>query len=237
MNVAAVYPDAPVTDWSTVIEELDQEGYAVLRGLIPKVDAQVLSAAIHSDSALPARSLFGPSASVIDASADGYPCSLPTTLTERVLSLYPRLAAIADRWAALTGGEVGHARRATPESEPVTVRTMVSSHGAGEHQPLHQFVGEGVFPLQLVVLLSEPGRNFTGGELVMTEQRPRMQTRPIVVPLRQGDAAIIATSRRPHKGSSGYYQVNLKHAISGVRTGRRVGMEILYERPGGNGDG
>jgi hypothetical protein len=68
----------------------------------------------------------------------------------------------------------------------------------------------------------------------MTEQRPRMQTRPIVVPLHQGDAAIVATGRRPHKGSSGYYQVNLRHAISSVRAGRRLGMEIIFERPKGN---
>lgn len=237
MSGVVVFPGGPASDWDTVMEELDREGYSVLHSLVDAADTQALGAAIHSDSAPCARSLFGQSASVIDSSREEWPYSLPSTLMEHLLSLYPRLAAIADRWAASIGGEVGHVKGGMPESDRVIIRTMVSSHGEGEHQPLHQFVGDGIFPLQLVALLSDPGQDFTGGELVMTEQRPRMQTRPIVVPLRQGDAAVIATSRRPHKGANGYYQVNLRHAISSVRKGRRLGMEILFERPRSNGRG
>jgi hypothetical protein len=81
--------------------------------------------------------------------------------------------------------------------------------------------------LQLVALLSEPGKDFRGGEFVMTEQRPRMQSRPMVLPLRKGDVAIITAVHRPHKGPKGYYRVKLKHAISRVRSGERIGLEIL----------
>jgi len=87
-----------------------------------------------------------------------------------------------------------------------------------------------VFPLQVVALLSEPGRGFSGGEFVMTEQRPRMQSRPMVLPLELGDAAVICTAERPVKGGNGYYRVNMKHAISRVRGGERIGMELSFHR-------
>ena len=85
-----------------------------------------------------------------------------------------------------------------------------------------------MFPLQVVALLSQPVKDFQGGEFVMTEQRPRMQSRPIVLPLKLGDAAIISTAVRPFKGTKGYYRVNLKHAISRVRQGERIGLELSF---------
>ena len=95
--------------------------------------------------------------------------------------------------------------------------------------PLHQCdAGEQVFPMQVVALLSEPGIDFLGGEFVMTEQRPRMQSRPMVLPLKRGDAAIISTAKRPFKGTKGYYRVNLKHAISRVLRGERIGLELTF---------
>ena len=99
----------------------------------------------------------------------------------------------------------------------------------GDYVALHQRNdGDQVFPLQVVALLSEPGTDFEGGEFVMTEQRPRMQSRPMVLPLGLGDAAIITTSLRPFKGAKGHYRVNLKHAISRVRKGRRIGMALTF---------
>ena len=85
-----------------------------------------------------------------------------------------------------------------------------------------------MFPLQVVILLSEPGRDFTGGEFVMTEQRPRMQSRPMVLPLRQGDAAVIAVHQRPVQGTRGTYRVNLRHGVSRVRTGQRHTLGIIF---------
>jgi uncharacterized protein len=99
----------------------------------------------------------------------------------------------------------------------------------GEHQALRHSAGaDPVVAFQLTALLSEPGREFAGGEFVMVEQRPRMQSRPMVVPLDKSDVAIIATAHRPHKGSKGYYRVTLKHAVSRVRSGERLALELVF---------
>jgi hypothetical protein len=99
----------------------------------------------------------------------------------------------------------------------------------GDYNCLHQdLYGEHVFPLQLVVLLSEPGRDFAGGEFVMTEQRPRMQTRAMVLPLQQGDAAVIAVHQRPLRGSRGIYRVKLRHGVSRVHSGIRFTAGIIF---------
>jgi hypothetical protein len=102
-------------------------------------------------------------------------------------------------------------------------------YGAGDYNCLHQdLYGEHVFPLQVVILLAEPERDFSGGEFVMTEQRPRMQSRPIVLPLRAGDAAVIAVRHRPVQGTRGVYRVNLRHGVSRVRSGRRQTLGIIF---------
>ena len=147
---------------------------------------------------------------------------------------YERLAPAANAWAAQLG-TVGYAashadflatcraagqRRATP---------LLLRYGPGDYNCLHQdLYGACVFPLQLVCLLSEPGRDFTGGELVLTEQRPRAQSVPYVVPLRQGDAAVIATQHFPRAGSRGFYRANLRHGVAEITAGRRVTLGILF---------
>jgi len=112
-------------------------------------------------------------------------------------------------------------------------QTRAQSHlsrlGLEDHVSLHQRNdGEQVFPMQIVAVLSEPGTDFRGGEFVMTEQRPRMQSRPMVLPLKLGDAAIITVAERPFKVTKGYYRVNLKHAIGRVRKGERIGLELSF---------
>jgi hypothetical protein len=102
-------------------------------------------------------------------------------------------------------------------------------YGAGDFNCLHQdLYGEMAFPLQVVVLLSAPGHDFEGGELVLTEQRPRMQSRALVVPLRQGDAAVFAVSHRPVQGSRGTYRVNLRHGVSRIRSGTRTTLGLIF---------
>ncbi len=111
-------------------------------------------------------------------------------------------------------------------TSPGLLRIDTSTMLPGDFQPLHQ--DNDVFPLQALALLSEPGVDFTGGACVLVEQRPRMQSRPMVVPLRGGDLALIAAGRRPLQGSRGVYAVSMRHAISQVRSGRRVGQVFSW---------
>jgi hypothetical protein len=200
-------------DWHDIAAQLDREGYALLPGLFGADDTLVQPLTLPDIDPDPA-----------PAWRDAF---------------YRRLAPIANRWnqtmelsarypATLDAFQKQY-RKTDLFCTPSQVR--VSHLYQGDYQPLHHIQAtedEPTFPLQLVVLLSEPDRDFSGGEFVMTEQRPRMQTRPMVLPLRKDDAAIIAVAQRPCKGSKGYYRVNLKHAISRLRSGERIGMEILF---------
>ncbi|RKP57911.1 prolyl 4-hydroxylase [Pararobbsia silviterrae] len=196
-------------DWADIASQLDAEGYAVLPGLLDAIAARELACRIDA--------------------------VCPAPLDDWGTTFYRHLAAVANRWQALLGIDGRYppewdaflaCNRRAGQMRPLSHAYRLS---AGEHVALHQCnEGEHVFPLQIVAVLSEPGVDFTGGEFVMTEQRPRMQSRPIVVPMRLGDAAVIATAQRPCKGANGYYRVNLKHAISRVHAGRRVGIEWTF---------
>lgn len=160
---------------------------------------------------------------------------LPDIVAKLRRELYPSLASIANRWNAAMGIKARfpdkhtqflkrcHAagqRRPTP---------LLLQYGAGDYNCLHQdLYGEHVFPLQLTILLSQPERDFTGGEFVITEQRPRMQSRAEVVPLGKGDAVVFAVNHRPVQGTRGVYRVNLRHGVSRVRSGRRHTAGIIF---------
>jgi uncharacterized protein len=238
--MAASHPDPALRlasrDWQAFEAELDHEGVAVLPGLLAPDECEALAALYDGagegtfrSKVVMARHGFGRG----EYQYFDYP--LPDLLTRMRTALYARLVAIANRWNASLGLEprypASHAdylerchaagqARATP---------LLLRYGPGDFNCLHQdLYGEHVFPLQAVVLLSQPGEAFEGGELVLTEQRPRMQSRPLVVPLRQGDAAVLAVHHRPVQGTRGIYRVHMRHGVSRIRRGTRSTLGLIF---------
>ena len=221
-------------DWDRVGRDLDAHGSAVLERLVPPDECRELAALYPEDAPFRSRIVmarhgFGRG----EYKYFRYP--LPETIAAIRTAAYPRLAPIADRWNEAMGIEVRYPLRHAD--------FLARCHQAGQDKPtplllryepddyncLHQDVyGEHVFPLQLAILLSEPGRDFTGGEFVMTEQRPRMQSRAEVVPLRQGDGVVFTVRQRPVQGGRGVYRVNLRHGVSRIRSGRRHTAGIIF---------
>ncbi len=149
--------------------------------------------------------------------------------------LYPRLAPIANRWHERMGVDVRFPARHTEflarchEAGQRRPTPLLLQYGEGDYNCLHQdLYGEHVFPLQAAVLLSAPDDDFTGGEFVLTEQRPRMQSRAAVVPLAKGDAVVFAVNVRPVRGSRGDYRVAMRHGVSEIRSGRRHTLGVIF---------
>jgi uncharacterized protein len=160
---------------------------------------------------------------------------LPDIIAELRTALYPRLAPIANRWNESMGIEVRypkeHARfiERCHQAGQTRPTPLLLQYGPGDFNALHQdLYGEHVFPLQVAFLLSQPDEDFTGGEFVLTEQRPRMQSRAAVVPLRRGDGVIFAVHNRPVQGTRGTYRVNLRHGVSEVRSGQRHTVGVIF---------
>ena len=224
----------PSIDWARVSSELDAQGSAVLERLISPAQCKALAALYRQDGLFRSRVVmsrhgFGRG----EYKYFSYP--LPGLVARLRTELYPRLAALANRWNAALGmpaqfpddhGAFLRRCHAAGQRKPTP---LLLQYGEGDYNCLHQdLYGEHVFPLQLTILLSQPGRDFTGGEFVMTEQRPRMQSRAEVVPLRQGDAVLFAVHHRPVQGTRGVYRVNLRHGVSRLRSGRRHTAGIIF---------
>jgi len=220
--------------WPQIADELDGQGAAVIEQLIARDECDALAALYAEDArfrsrVVMARHGFGRG----EYKYFAYP--LPPMIAELRASLYPRLAPIANRWNAAMSLEVtypdDHASflarcHAAGQVRPTP---LLLAYGEGDYNCLHQdLYGEHVFPLQVAILLSEPGRDFTGGEFVITEQRPRMQSRPSVLPLRQGDAVAFAVHHRPVQGTRGSYRVNLRHGVSRIRSGHRHTAGVIF---------
>jgi uncharacterized protein len=221
-------------DWARVSVDLDAEGSALIERLISPAECEALASlypveALFRSRVVMARHGFGRG----EYKYFSYP--LPGLVEGLRSALYPRLAPIANRWYDAMGIDVRFPDRhvdfierchAAGQQRPTP---LLLQYGAGDYNCLHQdLYGEHVFPLQLTILLSEPGRDFEGGEFVMTEQRPRMQSRPQVVSLRQGDAVVFAVHQRPVQGTRGWYRVNLRHGVSRVRSGHRHTAGIIF---------
>lgn len=220
--------------WPELAQELDGFGCAVLPGLL-SADECTGIAALYDDEAWfrshihMARHGFGRG----EYKYFRYP--LPDLLAALRTALYPPLAEIANRWNVRLGSDVVYPRRhadflaqchAAGQARPTP---LLLRYGPGDYNCLHQdLYGALAFPLQVAVLLSQPGEDFTGGEFVLTEQRPRMQSRAEVVPLRRGDAVVFAVHNRPVDGAKGAYRVNLRHGVSRVRAGRRHTLGLIF---------
>jgi len=221
-------------DWSRVADDLDAQGAAVIAGLLRPEECRALAALYgHGDlfrsRVLMAQHGFGSG----EYKYFAYP--LPALIATLRARAYPHLVPVANRWAAALGtgasfpdSHAGYLQRCHAAGQKLPTPLLLS-YGAGDYNCLHQdLYGEHAFPLQMAVLLSEPGRDFEGGELVLTEQRPRMQSRPLVLPLRQGDAAVFAVRHRPVRGARGFYRVNHRHGVSRLRTGKRFTLGVIF---------
>lgn len=227
-----------MTDWSQVGEELDAFGCAVISGLLSPEDCAAAAAlyerpALFRSRVVMERHGFGRG----EYQYFAYP--LPAPLEALRTDLYPPLAAIANRWQADLGLDVRfpdtHAAylarcHAAGQLKPTP---LLLRYRAGDYNCLHQdLYGELVFPLQVAVLLSAPGADFEGGEFVLTEQRPRMQSRAEVVPLKQGDAVVFPVNQRPVNGTRGVYRVAMRHGVSRLRSGTRHTLGIIFHDAG-----
>ncbi len=221
-------------DWQALAAELDGFGCAILPKLLAPQECDAIAGLYPQEHhfrshVIMARHGFGKG----EYRYFSYP--LPALLAGLRSTLYPRLAGIANGW----NERMGIAQR-YPEDHASFLKQC---HEAGQTRPtplllqyvpgdfncLHQdLYGALAFPIQVAILLSEPGRDFTGGEFVLTEQRPRMQSRAEVVPLRQGDAVAFAVHNRPVRGAKGNYRVNLRHGVSRVRSGMRHTVGIIF---------
>jgi hypothetical protein len=230
----AVAERVEAVDWTEAAAHLDARGFATMSRVLTADECRAL-ASLYDDEALfrsrviMARHGFGRG----EYKYFSYP--LPPLVSELREALFPRLAPIANRWNESMRIDVRyparHAeflgrchrdgqRRPTP---------LLLRYGAGDFNALHQdLYGEHVFPLQAAFLLSEPSKDFEGGEFVLTEQRPRMQSRAAVVPLRRGDGVLFAVHQRPVQGTRGAYRVTMRHGVSEVRAGRRHTLGVIF---------
>lgn len=221
-------------DWNAVSRELDGQGSARIAGLLTPEECREITSLYPDDDlfrsrVVMARHGFGRG----EYKYFRYP--LPALVAALRTAVYPHLAPVANRWNEAMRLDARYPAihtefiercRDAGQSKPTP---LLLQYAAGDYNCLHQdLYGEHVFPLQLAILLAEPGRDFTGGEFVMTEQRPRMQSRPMVIPLHQGDGVVFAVHHRPVQGGRGWYRVNLRHGVSRILSGQRHTAGIIF---------
>ena len=236
MSTAVQMRKAPAgaIDWPAVAAELDERGSAVIERLLAPEACRSLAALYPREDCFRSRVImarhgFGRG----EYKYFAYP--LPEPIAGMRTALYPPLAEVANRWNETLGVDLRYPELHTQFLErchragQVRPTPLLLQYQPGDFNCLHQdLYGEHVFPLQVAILLSEPGADFTGGEFVLTEQRPRQQSRVEVVPLRQGDAVTFAVHERPVRGARGSYRVKLRHGVSRLRSGQRHTLGIIF---------
>jgi uncharacterized protein len=225
---------AEALDWQLIRKDLDEQGSALLSNVLSAKECRAL-ASLYPDDGLfrsrvvMARHGFGRG----EYKYFKYP--LPDIIEGLRTALYRRLAPVANQWNLMMGIDVRYPEEHADfvqrchDAGQLRPTPLLLQYGEGDYNCLHQdLYGEHVFPIQVAFLLSEPGGDFTGGEFVLTEQRPRMQSRPEVVPLRQGDGVAFAVHHRPVPGTRGSYRVNLRHGVSRLRSGQRHTLGVIF---------
>ena len=221
-------------DWTAIAADLDMQGWAVLTGLIDAAQCEAMASLHDREEGFRSRVVMGRHGfGQGEYRYFSYP--LPPLVLKLRTGLYPYLAPVANGWHQRMDMEARFPDQhqefldrchAAGQMRPTP---LLLRYGPGDYNALHQdLYGEHVFPLQVAILLSEPGRDFRGGEFVLTEQRPRMQTRPAVVPLGEGDAVVFAVNSRPYRGARGDYRVTMRHGVSQVRDGQRHTLGIIF---------
>jgi len=221
-------------DRDRLARDLDGNGAAVLEHLLSPQGCRALAELYSNDEffrsrVVMARHGFG------RGEYKYFADPLPEPIASLRTALYPNLAPIANRWNDAMAIDIQYPEQHADflkrchndgQEKPTP---LLLKYSQGDYNCLHQdLYGEHVFPIQVAILLSEPGEDFTGGEFVLTEQRPRMQSRAEVVSLRQGDAVAFAVHHRPVKGSRGFYRVNMRHGVSRLRSGHRYTLGIIF---------
>lgn len=232
MSIVADRADA--VDWNGIGADLDAQGWAMLPGLLSEAECDAMAALYAPTDAfrshvVMARHGFGKG----EYRYFAYP--LPPLVQGLRTALYPHLAPIANRWHQRMGMDAGFPAdhvdflRRCHDAGQKRPTPLLLRYGAGDYNCLHQdLYGAHVFPLQAAILLSRPGTDFTGGEFILTEQRPRMQSRAEVVPLGKGDAVIFAVNACPRAGTRGDYRATLRHGVSTLRSGHRHTLGIIF---------
>ena len=221
-------------NWASIADDLKAFGCATIKSLLPARACRALAKMYDEDTrfrsrVVMARHGFGRG----EYKYFAYP--LPALVAELRTALYPPLAKIANEWNTSLKSDIRfpptHALylKRCQEAGQTRPTPLLLKYGAGDYNCLHQdLYGEHVFPLQVTILLSMPGEDFEGGEFVLTEQRPRMQSRAEVVPLEQGDCVIFAVNERPVQGTRGTYRVKMRHGVSRIRQGNRFTLGLIF---------
>lgn len=221
-------------DWQGIEKELNRQGYAVMEHLLSPEACRTIAGLYPKDEIFRSRVVMGRHGfGRGEYKYFSYP--LPDLLGELRTAVYPHLVPIANHWNEAMGIDARYPEKHADFIEhchkagQVRPTPLLLQYGAGDYNCLHQdLYGAQFFPLQLAILLSDPGADFDGGEFVMAEQRPRMQSRPMVVPIRQGDGVVFAVHNRPVQGARGTYRVNLRHGVSRIRSGHRHTVGIIF---------
>jgi hypothetical protein len=221
-------------DWAQAERDLDAQGCAVLKNLLTADECRGIAALYPDDGLFRSRIVMGRHGfGRGEYKYFSYP--LPHLIADLRPALYARLKGIANRWNEAMGIDIRYPDRHDAflkrchDAGQTRPTPLLLQYEAGDFNCLHQdLYGEHAFPLQVAILLSEPGRDFEGGEFVLTEQRPRMQSRAEVVALRQGDAVAFAVHHRPVQGTRGTYRVNLRHGVSRLRAGKRHTVGVIF---------